>query len=153
MLSLPRKRFTLASYFPYPKFQKKFLFLTLGISGIAITLVGYILYYFLSQNYEVFSLLADTDPEMGQIFMSEFDWMVGTIVAVFTTYFGFMIFLNFMISHSVAGVMYAFRRTIKELAEGKDTRLKLREKDEFLEIADEFNAMVDKLQSEKKQAS
>jgi nitrogen fixation/metabolism regulation signal transduction histidine kinase len=55
-----------------------------------------------------------------------------------------------VITHRAAGAVYHVRRVIEEIRSGNLTeRVHLREKDEFKDLADSFNQMMDELQKTK----
>ena len=54
-----------------------------------------------------------------------------------------------VITHRAAGAAYHIHRVIKEIQNGKLTsRVHLREKDEYQELAESFNALMDQMQQE-----
>ncbi|MGR9073998.1 MAG: hypothetical protein ACU833_13125 [Gammaproteobacteria bacterium] len=53
------------------------------------------------------------------------------------------------ITHRAAGSVYHFKRVFQEIRSGnKGERIRLREKDEFKDVADEFNQLMDELQND-----
>ena len=135
------------NYFPQPKFQFKFLrFLLIGAS-LQMSATCAILYYFLRDNYEILVTYAGLDVEITDILFRELRVLIALIG---TTFFGYLIaltVLGVMFSHRVAGVIFALQRSIKDINEGKNVRLKLRRSDEFQELTESFNEMAEKLQT------
>lgn len=53
------------------------------------------------------------------------------------------IFMTLLVSHKIAGPLYRFRQTFKELAQGNFTnQVRLRKDDQLHEVAGEFNQMI-----------
>lgn len=130
------------NYFPEPKFQFRFLrFLLLG-SVVQILATCAVLHYFLRQNYVLLVEYAGLDSEVRAILFRELRYLVAAIGATFVVYLAAVAVLGVLFSHKIAGAIYALKRTIKEINEGKDSVLKLRQGDEFKELADNFNQMV-----------
>jgi signal transduction histidine kinase len=60
-------------------------------------------------------------------------------------------FYLLVITHRAAGAAYHIHRVIKEIQIGKlSSRIHLREKDEYQELAESFNALMDQMQQEPK---
>ena len=133
------------NYFPEPKFQFRFLrFLMLG-SLVQIAATCTILYYFLNQNYVLLVQSTGLDPEIETILFRELRILITVIGATFGVYLVGVAGLGVIFSHRIAGAIYALKRTIKEIIEGNDAKLRLREGDEFQELVDNFNLMVKNL--------
>ena len=60
-------------------------------------------------------------------------------------------FVGLVISHRTAGPMFQFMRVFRDIKAGKtETRLSLRPGDDFREVAQAFNEMMDKVMSDRK---
>lgn len=110
-----------------------------------MVVIGGVLYFFLERNYNLLLKYSALDPEITALLYRELNLMIGLIGGTFFLYLVGISVLGVLFSHRVAGVITAVKRTMGEIVEGKDSALKLRTKDEFQELADEFNAMVDYL--------
>lgn len=106
-----------------------------------------ILYYFLNQNYVLLIKSTGLDPEIETILFRELRILVTVIGATFGVYLMGVAGLGVLFSHRIAGAIYALKRTIKDINEGNDSKLRLREGDEFQELVDNFNLMVKNLKS------
>ena len=133
------------NYFPEPRFQLSFLrFLLLG-ALLHISASCAILYYFLKQNYELLVKYAGLEPEITTLLFRELRILIAVIGVTFAVYLLGTLILGIAFSHRIAGPLFAVKRTIRDLNAGKDVRLKLRKGDEWQDLVDEFNAMVEKL--------
>lgn len=133
------------NFFPEPRFQFRFLrFLILG-SLVQIGATCAILYYFLKQNYVLLVEYAGLDNEIRTILFRELKVLIAVISATFAVYLVGVAVLGVLFSHRIAGAIYALKRTIKEINEGKDTLFRLRQGDEFQDLVDSFNLMVKSL--------
>lgn len=129
-----------------PAYQLKYVFWLTG-TGLLLTLVNSAIFYsFTKENY---AILVDLSPmtedarsqlyaELHRIFL---------YLAVFSA--AFLIFiaaLGIYLSHRTAGPLYQFKRVFDDVRAGNRTsRLSLRPNDEFRDVADAFNQMMDSL--------
>ena len=142
-----RRRFK--NYFPEPRIQLKFLGLLVGGALAQITVTASVLYYFLNENYTLLVKYAVLDEQIAAILTHEMALLVKVIVTTFVLFLIGLTALGVSFSHRIAGPLYALRRTITDINSGKaNARLKLRTGDEFMELQDNFNKMVDKLSVE-----
>ncbi len=133
------------NYFPEPKFQFRFLrFLLLG-SLVQIGTTCAVLYYFLKQNYQILVQYAGLDEEVQNILYHELRLLISMISATFVVYLAGVAVLGVLFSHRIAGAVYALKRTIKAINDGKDVQLRLRQDDEFQDLVEGFNQMVSRL--------
>jgi sensor histidine kinase YesM len=136
------------NYFPEPRFQFRFLrFLLIG-SALQVTTTCSILYYFLQQNYRLLVQYAGLDQEIVSFLHRELNVLITIVGVTFALYLVGVAMLGLLFSHRIAGVVYAMKRTIKDLNEGKDVELKTRHGDEFQELTDSFNALIHRLKNE-----
>lgn len=133
------------NYIPEPKFQFRFIRVLVLGSFVQMALVCAILYYFLGENYRILVKYAGLEPDVTNVLYRELRVLVGVLVSVFTLHLLAVGVLGVLFSHRVGGAVYAMKRTMADLVEGKDVKLKLRKGDEFQEVADLFNEMVDVL--------
>ena len=133
------------NYIPEPKFQFRFIRVLVLGSFVQMALICAILYYFLGENYRILVKYAGLEPDVTNVLYRELRVLVGVLVSVFTLHLLGVGVLGVLFSHRVGGAVYAMKRTMADLVEGKDVKMKLRKGDEFQEIADLFNEMVDVL--------
>ena len=142
-----KSRRRVKNFFPDPKFQFKFLRFVLFTSFVPILITGFGIGYFVHQNYTLLVDYVGPDEAVRRTLYAELRTLITGIGVVFTFYFLAVLALGVVFSHRVAGALYAVRRTLRELNEGKDVRLQFRDKDEFQELVSEFNAVAEKLKS------
>ena len=64
-------------------------------------------------------------------------------------YVVFVILISSILSHRMAGPVYRFEQTCKAIAKGDfSQRIHLRKGDQFMELQDEFNKMMDRVEEE-----
>ena len=64
-------------------------------------------------------------------------------------YVVFVILISAILSHRMAGPVYRFEQTCKAIAKGDfSQRIHLRKGDQFVELQDEFNKMMDRVEEE-----
>ncbi len=135
------------NYFPEPRFQFRFLkFLLIG-SALQIIATCWILYYFLQQNYQLLAQYAGLDAEILSVLHREVNVLITIIGVTFILYLAGVAMLGILFSHRIAGVVYALKRTIRELEDGKDVELKVRQGDEFQDLVDSFNTLIRRLKT------
>lgn len=140
---MPNKRHV-RNYFPERHFQFRFLRLLLAGAIVQLLLTGGLIYYFLQQNYEILVKYAGLDKEIETLLYGELTMLVTSIGVVFFSYLCALTALGIIFSHRIAGVMFALKRTIREVNAGKNVRLRIRAKDEFHDVAQSFNALLDR---------
>lgn len=116
-----------------------------GGSVLQIAVTCGLLYYFLNQNYQILVKYAGLDQEITTLLTGELKLLITAIGLIFTLFLVGNVLLGIIFSHRVAGPIYAIKRTIRDVRLGKQVRLKFREGDEFTELADNFNDLVNYL--------
>jgi methyl-accepting chemotaxis protein len=128
------------NYFIKKGFQTRLITIILLLVTIVANLTGGIVYgilriNFLRENLQaLFSLQSADDILLPAVLIAEFLSFV--IVAI----------IGLFVSHRMAGPVYRFEKVTEEIGDGNFAFwVKLREKDEFKELADSFNVMMDNL--------
>lgn len=122
-------------------FQFKFtLRICLIASGVFLCFGGALL-FIIKMNYEMLIQNALLEmPEMVSKLQREFRFLSLAIVTAFILMTGVMFGLGLVLTQRLAGPLFAFRRQLREFAEGKrPVRLALRTGDEFASLAQTFN--------------
>ena len=101
--------------------------------------------YFVRENYTLLVQYGALEPDITQALYRELKILILGIVGVFAVFLSGNFLLGVLFSHRIAGPIFALKRTIREILEGKDAELNFRNKDEFRELVDSFNEMVLKL--------
>ncbi len=131
-----------------PKFQLRYI-LWLSTSGLSlITLNGFIIYHYLKENYfTLVEMSPMTDEAKVQLYseLHQFIWILVGASILFLILVGL---LGVFFSHRTAGPLFHFKRVFEGIRDGNRTmRVRLRPKDEFRDVAESFNQMMDSLQN------
>jgi signal peptidase II len=114
-----------------PSFQTKYVLLALAL-GLGFTLI-YGVFFFTYLKVTIDSLVIGSAPAIERKFLLPFIITFGIIASAFVL----MIFiLARILSHRVAGPLYAFEKFLEDILSGKDRDLKLRQGDEFRHLED-----------------
>lgn len=132
----------LINYFIEPSFQLRYLAFLVGSSFVPILATAGIISYFLRQNYLLLVNYAALDPDITSLLMWELKFLIAVIGVTFFCFFLVIVGLGIVFSHRIAGVIYKLRKTCKEISGGSQIELKFRNKDEFQDLAKDFNEMV-----------
>ncbi len=93
--------------------------------------------------------LFDTYPVLVQPIYDQFLPIVSSFFYKIIIYLLFVVLISAILSHKMAGPVYRFEQTCKAIAKGDfSQRVHLREGDQFTELQDEFNKMMDRIESE-----
>ena len=135
-----------------PKFQFRYILFT-TMWGLALVIINASVFYsFISENYEVFIELNDITDEAKAVLYQELYQIIYILIGLSITFLFTVAIFGIVLSHKIAGPMYKFRKTFKQIKEGNtNLRINLRPKDEFKEVALEFNSMMDSLSKNNKQ--
>ena len=128
---------------PDPKFQLKYVGILVATSAIPVLATCGILGYFLRENYVLLIKYGALDPGLTQALMRELELLLLGVGGTFLLFLSGIAFMGVVFSHRIAGVIYAIKRSCAEICQGNKVKLKLRRYDEFQELADSFNKMVD----------
>lgn len=129
-----------------PSYQLKYVFWITFTGLLLILIYSGLIYRYVHENY---SLLVDLSPmtdeakaqlyrELREIFLkvSGISVFFLMICAVF----------GIILSHRTAGPMYHFKRVFGQIKDGnRQSRVHLRPKDDFRDVAEAFNSMMDTL--------
>ena len=129
-----------------PEYQIKYVFwvTTAGLSLIAAN--AFIVYHYIKENYKLLVELSPMDEaskaqlyqELNEILVKL--GIVGFIFVVLTAIIGIRM------SHRTAGPLYHFKRVFNEIKSGNtNARVRLRPKDDFKDVAESFNEMMDSI--------
>ncbi|MBI4402971.1 MAG: hypothetical protein HY537_02345 [Deltaproteobacteria bacterium] len=133
------------NFFPEARFQLKYLGILIGSSAIQAVITFAILYYFLRQNYLLLVKYAQLDADITALLTSELKTLTGIMMGVFVLFLAVTACIGVIFSHRVAGAIFAIKRAIHQANNGQIPDLRFRHADEFPELADGFNRLVQKL--------
>jgi len=93
--------------------------------------------------------LFDTYPVLVQPIYDEFGPIAAQFFYKIAIYVLFVVIISAVLSHKMAGPIYRFEQTFRQVANGDfSQRVHLRKGDQFIEMQDEFNKMMDRVQAE-----
>lgn len=98
--------------------------------------------------------LFDKYPVLVQPIYDQFLPIVSSFFYKIVIYLLFVVLISAILSHKMAGPVYRFEQTCKNIAKGDfSQRVHLRAGDQFTELQDEFNKMMDRVEAEIKKQS
>ena len=136
----------LKNYIINPAYQLRYIFWLTSSGLFLVVLNAWIAYSYIKENYlTLVDLSPMTDEAKDQLY-SELRHLVLAISSSSLLFLILISALGIMLSHRTAGPLYAFKRVFDEITKG-DTRkrLQLRPGDEFRDVADSFNKMMDSI--------
>ncbi|MBR4592782.1 MAG: HAMP domain-containing protein [Elusimicrobiaceae bacterium] len=93
--------------------------------------------------------LFDTYPVLVQPLYDQFIPIAANFFYKIAIYLLFVVVFSAFLSHKMAGPVYRFEQTCKAIAKGDfSQRVHLRQGDQFTELQDDFNAMMDRVEAE-----
>lgn len=96
-----------------------------------------------------FNELFDAYPVLMQPFYDAFLPILSNFFYKIAIYVLFVVLISAILSHKMAGPLYRFEQTCKAIANGDfSQRVHLRKGDQFVELQDEFNKMMDRVEAE-----
>jgi hypothetical protein len=131
-----------------PKYQLKYLF-WVSITGLTLVAINAAVFYiFIKENYLLLVDMSPMEDEVKLLMYRELKqilWILGGFSAFFLL---ILCIFGVIISHRTAGPMFHFKRIFKEVRSGRlQSRIRLRPKDDFRDVADECNSMIEYLVS------
>lgn len=130
-----------------PKFQMKYVF-WLSATGLVLVAVNALVFYrFVSENYAILVDLSPmTDEAKAQLY-HELHSIIGLIIAFSFLFLLATSIVGVVLSHRTAGPLYKFKKVFGEIRDGRrNLRLHLRPNDDFKDVAQVFNEMMDSLE-------
>ena len=133
-----------------PKYQIKYIF-WISLTGLGlVALNAGLVYHYVSENY---AILVDLSPMTDEAKAQLYRELREIIIKLSLISIGFLSVVSFfglIFSHRTAGPMYHFKRIFNAIKSG-DTkaRVHLRPKDDFQDVAQGFNEMMDSLTGKK----
>ena len=128
------------------RYQLKYIF-WLSSTGLVLMLANSAtFYFFVKENYALLVELSPMTDEAKQQLYSELYQIIGYLVAGNLFFLVLISLLGLVYSHRTAGPLYHFKRVFNDVKQGnKNARVKLRPTDDFRDVADAFNEMMDSL--------
>ena len=124
-----------------PNFQKKYILSAMGLAAGFTLIMG--VFFFTYLKITIDSLVIGDAPTVEKKFLVPF-FITFTVIALG---FWLMVFiLSRILSHRVAGPLYAFEKFIEDLLAGKSKPLRLRQGDEFKHLEELANKLRNQFQ-------
>jgi len=142
---LRRKRFLIE-----PRFQIRFA-LTLAGVGLAVafgaSMAGYLafkpLYQQFAQSYY------NQSPELSEQLVLQVHQLKISLILLTFGVAGFCVLGGILISHRIVGPLYQLRKAMEKVSEGNlEQRLRFRQGDDFENLAETFNRMMEAIRSD-----
>lgn len=129
-----------------PRYQLRYVFWLSATALFLITVNAAVFYHYISENYSVLVELSPMTEEAKGLLYSELRRILFLLGGASLVFVVLTSILGIFYSHRTAGPLYHFNRVFKLIASGKtDSRVVLRPNDDFREVAQSFNEMMDKI--------
>jgi methyl-accepting chemotaxis protein len=130
-----------------PTYQIKYV---MWVSSAGLTLIAanaIVFYYYVRENYSILVDLSPMDEAAKSQLYKELNEILIKLGAVGVIFVMITAFIGLKMSHRTAGPLYHFKRVFGEIKNGKmDARVRLRPGDDFKDVANAFNEMMDAVQ-------
>ncbi len=136
----------LKNYIINPAYQIRYIFWLTSSGLFLVALNAWIAYSYIKENYiTLVDLSPMTDAAKEQLY-SELRHLVLAISSSSLLFLILISALGIVLSHRTAGPLYAFKRVFDEISGGNTRkRIHLRPDDEFRDVAESFNTMMDSI--------
>ena len=130
-------------------YQGRLVITVLAFGFLACLFNGVLFYQYISENYTPILAGDYLEPAIMESLEQDLKNFAFTLLMLSLLAFCGLAFYLVVITHRAAGAAYHIHRVIKEVQNGKLTaRVHLREKDEYQELAESFNALMDQMLQE-----
>lgn len=130
-----------------PAYQLKYVF-WISIGGIILIACNALIFYsYIKENYAILVDLSPMDEASKVQLYQELNVILFKLGGVSLVFMFLATLLGIKVSHATAGPLYHFKRVFNEIKNGKtDARVRLRPGDDFKDVANAFNEMMDAVQ-------
>ena len=133
-----------------PGFQFRYIFWITTSGFILVLINAMIAYSYIRENYITLVELSPMTDQTRALMYAELRNLIFALSVTSLCFLGLISVLGLILSHRTAGPLYHLNRVFNEIASGnRKARAKLRLQDEFQDVADSFNQMMDRLTREK----
>jgi len=121
------------------------------LSALLLTVINaLIVSSYLRENYTILVALSPMNDASKSQLMQELRQLKIAIGLTSTGFLVLVALIGIVLSHRTAGPLYHFKKVFEEIRKGnKNARIQLRTNDEFSEVAESFNEMMDTQNSSK----
>jgi len=141
----------ISNYWINSKFQSKFLLWVAAPSLGLVSVIFGLSYAFFRTYYNVIIESGPLNADGTSALAGDIQFSLILIAMTCLIFVGFMILLSIIASHKTAGPMYKLEREFIMVASGEKKlgKLSFRDYDDFQEIAQAYNNLIDKIQEPK----
>ncbi len=134
-----------------PQYQFRYI-AWVSLTGVFLLILNSsVFYYYIKQNYKI---LVDLSPMEDEVKIQLYRELHQIVLYLGLFSFTFILICSAfatLLSHRTAGALFHFKRIFLEIQKGNlNARIHIRPKDDFQDVAKEFNKMVDTLVNQKK---
>lgn len=141
-----KQRRNLKNFLINPRYQLKYIFWLTFTGFLLIGINAFTFYWYVSENYAILVELSPMTDEAKNQLYSELNHIVLALAIFSGLFLAAVATLGVILSHRTAGPMFHFKRVFKDIRTGKkQSRIHLRPNDDFQDVAQEFNSMMDSL--------
>ncbi len=141
----------LKNFWINPEFQKKYVKAIFLVGMVLALLNSAVFYFFTRENYTLLVDLSPMTDEVKQQLYSELRWILFFLLAGNGVFLSLVTLLGVVFSHRAAGPMFNLVKTCQKIRDGQtDVRVKFRPGDDFPEVANAVNEMLDALAQNKR---
>lgn len=142
----PQYKRSLRNLFINPRYQLRYVF-WLGASGLGLIGMYSLLFYrYVRENYAILVDLSPMNEEAKAQLYRELTEVIVRISAFSVVFLVLVTVVGIIYSHRTAGPMFQFKRVFDQIKSGDTSaRIHLRPNDEFKDVAQAFNQMMDTL--------
>ncbi len=145
-MSTTQNRRQLKNFLINPKYQLKYVFWLAMTGFVLFGFYALNLYFHIKENYSILVELSPMTAEAKTQLYTELDALIMKLGAGSVAFIIGVAIIGMIMSHRTAGPMFQFKRVFDEIKNGKhDTRIRLRPNDDFQEVGQAFNEMMDKV--------
>lgn len=133
-----------------PRYQLKYILWIIGTGILLTVLNSSIFYHYIKENYAILVELAPmTDDARNQLYGELYK--IAFALRITSVLFILLVGLwALILTHRTAGPLYHFRRVFNDIKNGNmNARVNLRPGDDFKDVAQSFNEMMDSLKQGK----
>jgi signal peptidase II len=142
----PKHKRHLRNYIINPRYQLRYIFWLTSSGLFLVILNAWIAYTYIKENYLTLVDLSPMTDEAKKQLYSELRQLALAITSSSALFLVVIAALGVILSHRTAGPLYAFKKAFEDIANGNSgRRLQLRPGDEFKDVAESFNKMMDRI--------
>ena len=147
---MSKKNRKLSNYLVNPRYQLKYIF-WLGLTGVSLVALYSVLFYsYMRENYDILVELSPMDDASKQQLYRELNHVILLLGGISLVFLALVAIGGVALSHRTAGPLYHFKRVFNDLKAGKlESRVRLRPKDDFQDVASAFNEMIESVLAKK----